>query len=293
VKVSPAIAGKVSATPAARTLAAKAALELTEVTGSGPQGRVQAVDVERASQVQTPMPVAQPSTVSEQRSIPYTGMRRAIGQNLQASYQQIPHIMLQVDVDMTASEALRVRANQNLRAGQEKVSLTAIIAHATVWALGRNPIINSRLEEDRIVLLPDIHLGIAVTVSEGLLVPVIHQAQLKGTFQIAAELREVTERARSGKLRQTDLQDGTFTISNLGMYGVDRFAAIINPPQTAILAVGQSRKQFVPDENGQPVLHSVMTATLSADHRVIDGADAARYLADLRQALENPEVMTL
>jgi pyruvate dehydrogenase E2 component (dihydrolipoamide acetyltransferase) len=283
--------GKVNATPAARTLAARVDVDLMGLSGSGPQGRIQAVDVERASVPAASL--AEPVRQATQRSIPYSGMRRAIGQNLQASYQQIPHIMLEVDVDMTASEALRARANQNLQAGQEKVSLTAMIARAVAWSLGRTPIINSRLEGDQIILLPEINLGIAVSLEGGLLVPVIQSAQNKGTLQIALELREAIERARSGKLRQTDLQDGTFSISNLGMLGVDRFSAIINPPQTAILAVGRVRKQFVPDTNGQPVLHSVMTATLSADHRVIDGADAARFLADLRQALENPEVMTL
>ncbi|KPL76548.1 hypothetical protein ADN00_11335 [Ornatilinea apprima] len=286
-------AGKVNATPAARSLAAQAKLELNQVSGSGPEGRIQAADVRRASQA-GPAATAPAVPAAARRTIPFTGMRRAIGLNLQASYQQIPHITLQVDVDMSASEALRVQANQMLPAGsKDKVSLTAVIARAVVWSLARNPILNSRLEEEEIVLLPDVNLGIAVALDEGLLVPVIQQAQGKGTLQLAAELREVTERARGGKLRQTDLQDGTFTISNLGMFGIDRFAAIINPPQTAILAVGQVRKQFVPDEHGQPVLHSVMTATLSADHRVIDGADAARFLADLRQALEKPEVMTL
>jgi pyruvate dehydrogenase E2 component (dihydrolipoamide acetyltransferase) len=153
--------------------------------------------------------------------------------------------------------------------------------------------LNSRLEENEIVLLPYVHMGVAVAVPEGLIVPVIKNADQKGTYQISDELRDITERARENKLVPDDLEGGTFTISNLGMYGIDRFTAIINPPQTAILAVGNIVDRFVPDENKNPVLKPIMTITASADHRVVDGAEVAEFLADVKKGLENPGVMIL
>jgi pyruvate dehydrogenase E2 component (dihydrolipoamide acetyltransferase) len=149
------------------------------------------------------------------------------------------------------------------------------------------------LDNDNIVLLPEIHIGVAVALETGLIVPVIRNVDQKPVTQLAQEMDELVKRARNNKLRPDDVSEGTFTISNLGMFGVDSFTAIINPPQTAILAVGRARRMFVPDENDQPVVRPIMTLNLGADHRVVDGAIAARFLADLRECIEHPELMAL
>jgi pyruvate dehydrogenase E2 component (dihydrolipoamide acetyltransferase) len=138
-----------------------------------------------------------------------------------------------------------------------------------------------------------VNIGVAVALDNGLIVPVIRNADKKSVFNISNEISLLAEKARQNNLKPDDLTEGTFTISNLGMFGVDRFTAIINPPQSAILAVSRAVKKFVPDENGQPVLHPMMTITLSADHRVIDGAIAAQFLSDLRNGLEQPEIIIL
>ncbi|MCS7008235.1 MAG: 2-oxo acid dehydrogenase subunit E2, partial [Gaiellaceae bacterium] len=263
------------------------------VAGTGPRGRIQSADV-RAAHAQA-APVAAPSAVSAPilRTIPLTGMRRTIATRLQQSFQQSPHIFFDAHIDATAMEALRAQANERLPKDAPRVSVTAIIAKACAWALSRHPMLNSRIEGDSIVLLSDIHLGIAVALDEGLIVPVVRDVPRKGLAQLAAEIADLAERARSNRLRPDDVAGGTFTISNLGMFGVDRFTAILNPPQVGILAVGTTRKQIVPDENDRPVARPILTVTLSADHRVVDGAVAARFLKDLRDGLEQPALLTL
>jgi pyruvate dehydrogenase E2 component (dihydrolipoamide acetyltransferase) len=225
-------------------------------------------------------------------------MRRTIAQRLQKSYQESPHIFFEAEIDVTGAEALRATANERLGKGQLKVSLTALIARACAWALGRHPMVNARIEGDDILLLAEINLGIAVALDAaeyggGLIVPVVRDVPRKGLAQLAAEIADLAERARTNRLRPDDVAGGTFTISNLGMFGVDRFTAIINPPQAAILAVGRVRKQFVPDAADQPVARPLMSVTLSADHRIVDGAVAARFLKDLRDGLERPELMMI
>lgn len=287
---------KVRATPAARRLAREKDLALENVHGSGPGGRVQAADVQGAAEKKAPavgMPVkkAAPAPASGVRSIPFEGMRKAIALNMAHSAQTIPSIQLEIDVDMEAALALHEQAK--LRAGEKKVSLTALIVKAVAWALSRNPMLNARLGENEILLLPDINIGVAVALESGLIVPVIHNADRKGVLQLAEEINDVSARARQNKLRSSDLEGGTFTISNLGMFGIDRFTAIINPPQVGILAVSAAKKQFVANEMGHPVLHSLMNIRLSADHRVVDGAEAARFLFDLRNGIEHPAEMLL
>ena len=207
------------------------------------------------------------------------------------SAQTIPAIQLEIDVDMERILALWERAKS--RAGDKKVSLTALIIKGVAWALTRHPVLNSQLGPNEIFLLPDVNLGLVVSIEDGLIVPVIHQADHKGILELAEEINGVTERARQGKLRVSDLEGATFTISNLGMFGIDRFTAIINPPQVGILAVSAVKKQFKANEFGEPVFHSMMNMRLSTDHRVVDGAEAARFLSDLRAVLENPEEMLL
>jgi pyruvate dehydrogenase E2 component (dihydrolipoamide acetyltransferase) len=213
-------------------------------------------------------------------------MRRTIAQRMQSSAQQAPHIMLSVDIEMT--RALAMRANFNARLGGEKpaVSMSAVLVKACAAALRQHPLLNSYFRNDQILVMPRVNVGLAVALEDGLIVPVVQDADQKSLLQIGQEVNELSRRARDGALQPQDVMDGTFTLSNLGMFGVDHFTAIINPPQVAILAAGQIARRFVPDEHDRPVLRSIMTVTLSVDHRVIDGAGAARFLATLRGILE-------
>ncbi len=297
--------GTVRSVPAARRLARETGVDLAGVVGSGPHGRVQSADVlEALKQAQQaaaapaapePRPALQPTAggLRVARAIPMTGMRRTIATRLQKAAQEIPHITFDADIDVTAAEALRARANARLKPGQAKVSLTALIARTCAWALKRHELLNSRLDGDSILVLDDVNIGVAVALDEGLIVPVVRDVARKGLGEIAADMADLTERARAGRLRPEDVQDGTFTISNLGMFGVDRFTAIINPPQVAILAVSRATRRIVPDVDGNPVTRPIMTVTLAADHRVVDGAVAARFLSDVRDALEQPELLVL
>ncbi len=285
------ISGKVAATPAARRAAFEGDVELASIQGSGPQGRIQEADVRKAASG-TPRP-ASVRTSSEVTRIPLKGMRRIIAENMARSWREAPHMTLQVDVDMSAAKTLRELSARKITGVVQKFTYTALLTKVVAWALVRHPKLNSRLEENEIVLLPSVHMGVAVAVSEGLIVPVIKNADQKSIYQISDELKDTAERARNNKLVPDDLEGGTFTISNLGMYGVDRFTAIINPPQSAILAVGNIVDRFVPDENKNPVLKPIMTITASADHRVVDGAEVAEFLADVKKGLESPGVMYL
>jgi pyruvate dehydrogenase E2 component (dihydrolipoamide acetyltransferase) len=284
-------AGKVAATPAARRVAAESDTELASITGSGPKGRIQEVDVRKAvSSTPQSISIHAPAEVTR---IPLKGVRRIIAENMARSMREAPHMTLQIDVNMNAAAELRELTARKINSMIQKFTYTALLTKVVAWALVLHPKLNSRLEENEIVLLPYVHMGVAVAVPEGLIVPVIKNADQKGTYQISDELRDITERARGNKLVPDDLEGGTFTISNLGMYGIDRFTAIINPPQTAILAVGNIVDRFVPDENKNPVLKPIMTITASADHRVVDGAEVAEFLADVKKGLENPGVMIL
>jgi len=309
--------GKVRAVPAARRLAREAGVELAEVTGSGPGDRVQSADVQRylASQPPTgvttasPVPVEAPqpaaaAPIGVERApqpgvqvLPLAGMRRTIALRLQRSAQEAPHINLEIRVDVTRAEALRAKANQQRGEGQPKVSLTAVLAKACAWALKRNPYLNAWLQStpqgEQIVLIQQVNLGIAVALEEGLIVPVVRQAEEKGLLQLAQEMEDLTKRARENRLRPEEVMDGTFSISNLGMFGVERFTAIINPPQVAILAVGAVHKEVIADENDQVMIRPMLTLTLCADHRVVDGAVAAAFLRDLKTVLEDPQLMVL
>jgi pyruvate dehydrogenase E2 component (dihydrolipoamide acetyltransferase) len=226
-------------------------------------------------------------------TISLSNIRKRIGDRLQASYQTSPHINLTVEVDMHEAEASRAR--MNTLAAQEEISpisVTAYLVRTLAWVLKRHPMLNATLTEDGIHLWEDVNIGIATAIDEGLIVPVIHQAGQKSIREINQELRYLTKQARVGNLTREEIQDGTFTISNLGMYGIQSFTAIINPPQSAILAVGAvERKPIVVDEDDTVKVHPMMKMTLGVDHRIIDGAVAAAFLAELVKALETPEVL--
>jgi pyruvate dehydrogenase E2 component (dihydrolipoamide acetyltransferase) len=265
------------------------------VRGSGPRGRIQAADVQTALHQQplspTPLPgegaQPQPTQADAPTLVKLEGMRKTIATRLQQSYQTAPHIFFDAQVDMTAIDALRAK----IKARDEKLSVTAVVVKACAWALRRHPWLNATLDGEQIALWPTANIGVAVALDAGLIVPVVHHAERLGLAAIQAKVDELADRARRNTLHINDMVDGTFTVSNLGMYGVDRFTAIINPPQVGILAVGRTQRLFVPDEHEQPTLRSFMTITLSADHRVVDGAQAAHFLQDLRSVLEDPALL--
>jgi len=224
--------------------------------------------------------------------VPLAGMRRTIAERMTASYRQAPHITFTVRVDVSGFEQVRAQFNAKAQAtGQPRASVTALIVKAVAWALKRHPYLNSTLHGDEIHLLPEVNVGVAVALEEGLIVPVVHDADRKSVGEIAAAVHDLTIRAREGRLAPVDVAGGTFTVSNLGPFGIEQFTAIINPPQAAILAVGATQPEPVVDEGGQVVVRPIMRMTLSADHRIVDGAIAARFLSDLREALEAPALI--
>ena len=274
---------RVRATPAARRIARERGVDLKAVRGTGPRGRVQAADVLAFAAVPPAAPALAPEV------IPLAGMRRTIAERMTASYQTAPHITFTVRVDMGSLESARARLNEEAEAtGGPRVSVTALLVKAVAWALRRHPWLNSTLQGEEIHLLPEINVGVAVALDEGLIVPVVRQADRKGIAEIAAEVNDLVARAREGQLTPADVAGGTFTVSNLGPFGVEQFTAIINPPQAAILAVGATQREPVVNEAGEVVVRPVMRMTLSADHRIVDGAQAARFLVDLKGALEAP-----
>jgi pyruvate dehydrogenase E2 component (dihydrolipoamide acetyltransferase) len=270
----------VRATPAARRIARERGIDLALVPGTGPQGRVQAADVlafEPAAAAQV---------------VPLTGVRRTIAERMTASYRTTPHIALTVRVDMGAFEETRAQLNARIEATDHpRVSVTTLLVKATAWALRQHPWLNSTLQGDEIRLLPQVNIGVAVALQEGLIVPVVREADRKGVAQIATQIEDLANRAREGRLTPADVAEGTFTVSNLGPLGVEQFTAILNPPQAAILAVGAVQPEVVPGDGGQTVVRPMMRMTLSVDHRIVDGAVAARFLDTLRKALEAPALL--
>ena len=279
----------IPATPAARRIARERGLGLETVTGSGPRGRVQAVDVSFKAQSLRETPVdGRPAEVVEIR-----GMRQTIAERMQASFQTNPHIALTIEVDVSKLETVRAHLNTLAEKRHEpKISMTALLVKIVAWALEQNPYLNASLIGGKIYLWKDINVGIATAIEGGLIVPVVHQANSLSLRQLADTLQDMTTRAREGKLDLRDVQHGTFTISNLGMFGINHFRAIINPPESAILAVGKVvRKPVVINAQDEVAVRPMMSITLSADHRVIDGVVAAQFLQDLAQAIEMPEAL--
>jgi pyruvate dehydrogenase E2 component (dihydrolipoamide acetyltransferase) len=281
----------VPATPAARRVAQEHAISLETVAGTGPRGRVQAADILAA--VNSVPSSTTPINGRKAEIIPLTSIRRTIAERLQKSFQESPHIALTVDVDMTAIENTRKRFNEKAeKSGQSRITVTALIIKIVAWALAKNPYINSSFNGDSISLWKDVNIGVATAVPQGLVVPVIKGANHMGVSEINAQLIALAERARDNKLKLDDVQGGTFTISNLGMFGIHQFRAVINPPESAILAVGSTvRKPMVVDAQDCVEVRPMVSLTLSADHRVIDGVVAARFLSDLVAGFESPSLL--
>jgi pyruvate dehydrogenase E2 component (dihydrolipoamide acetyltransferase) len=306
--------GKVRVSPLARKIADEKGVDLNTVTGTGPEGRIIKRDVLEAASRPRPaasakaegagtVKAAGPSTAGqatpvhqavklEQKQIPLSNMRQVIARRLVESKQQIPHFYLSIDVVMDKLIELRGQVNEQI--APEKLSVTDFIARGVAIALSRNPAMNASFAGNAIVQHGTVDLGIAVALDDGLVVPVIRQAHTKGVRAISGEIKNLADLGRKRKLKADQMTGSTFTISNLGMYGVKNFNAIVNPPESGILAVGGTTWQPVVKEVGgkrEVVAAQVMNLTLSADHRVVDGATGAKFLQDLKTVLEAPLTM--
>lgn len=277
--------GRLFASPLARRLAAQWHVDLLGVTGTGPHGRIVRRDVEaardRAPVAAAPSAAGRPAA----RRVPHTGMRRAIARRLTESKQNVPHFYLSVDCRMDALLALRAQANHG---GAVKLSVNDFIVRAAALALREVPEVNVSWHEDAIEYHAGADISVAVATDGGLVTPIVRDADVKSLSAIAGEIVELAGRAKINRLKPEEFTGGSLTVSNLGMYGISQFAAIINPPQAAILAVGAAERRPVVNEAGELVAATVMTVTLSADHRAVDGAVGARWLAALRTLIENP-----
>jgi pyruvate dehydrogenase E2 component (dihydrolipoamide acetyltransferase) len=273
-------ATRVLASPKAKRIAKEQGIDLKSIgRGSGPDGAVLAGDVLRTAG----SPASMAPTYDAQALIPLTAMRRIIGERMTQSKQSAPHFYLSMDIDMSAVTELRNSGQQ--RADEIIPSINDFILHATARALKDHPALNSSFTEAGVQRHAEINIGVAVALEEGLVVPVIRNADRLSLVNLAIQSRKLASKAQHKKLMPRDYEGGTFTVSNLGMLGVDSFIAIINPPQCAILAVGRVAPRVVADE-GMFAIRSLMTATLSGDHRVIDGAMGGRFLLSLKSYLE-------
>jgi len=281
-----AAAESVKATPVARREAELAGIDLRTVQGTGPGGRITKDDVRNRVEAApvaepAPVPAAAPAGDGEVKRIPLTPMRKVIARRMCESKFAAPHYYVTVEVNMQAAKTFRA----GLRF---KASFNDLVLYATMKALRLHPEVNVRWAEDAIEQVSDINLGMAVALPTGLIVPVIRRAQLLSLEGLCAVTKDLAERAQKGKLLPDDYTGNTFTVSNLGAFGVDHFTAIINQPDSAILAIGQIKDRVVVIDGGI-FIRPIMKLTLSSDHRVIDGAVAARFLADLKQILETAD----
>jgi pyruvate dehydrogenase E2 component (dihydrolipoamide acetyltransferase) len=290
------LAGGAVVTPLARRLAGDAGIDLTRLTGSGPHGRIVARDVASvASQRGAP---GAPAPSADQimalyrdtpfEEVPLDGMRRTIAARLVQAKQTVPHFYLSTDLDIGRLLALRTEVNAAAQNDASRLSVNDLIIKAWAAALQRVAAANAVWAQDRILRFKHSDIAVAVAIEGGLITPVIRQAELKTLSAISAEMRALAERARARHLQPHEYQGGASSISNLGMYGVREFAAIINPPQSTILAVGAARRQAVERPDGGVGFASLMTVTLSCDHRVVDGALGAELLASFRGFVEQP-----
>ena len=306
--------GRIKASPVARRMAAESGIALASLAGSGPGGRIVKADIEAAlaagpivapSPAPTPAPAAAPAPAPaptpaptlvappsglEDRVEEASQMRKAIARRLGQSIGPVPHFFLTTEVDM--GRALELRADLNARFADGKIGVTDLLLKATAEALNRHAGVNASWEENAIRYHGAVHLGIAVALDEGLITPVLRDAGRKGLRQMSVEARDLIARARARKLAPEEYQGGTFSVSNLGMFEIDQFTAIINPPEAGILAIGQTIEKPVA-VNGQVVVRKRMRVTMSCDHRVIDGATGAAFLGAFKAMLENPLEMIL
>ena len=292
--------GRVKASPLAKKVAAEKGVALAALTGSGPGGRIVKKDVLNApanghapggggSSIYAAGPVAQ------EGSTKLTTMRSVIAKRLLESKTTIPHFYLEIEIDAKPLLELRAQLNESLGKMKPpvKLSLNDFVLKAAAEAVRRVPAVNASFEGDSIRQFANVQLSFAVAIAEGLITPIVREAQNKSLIQISGEAKALAAKAKEGKLKPDEFQGGTFTVSNLGMLGIDRFSAIINPPQAAILAIGNIVKKPVVGANDEIVVGHRQSITLSCDHRVVDGAVGSAYLKELRELIEKPALLLL
>ncbi|ATR20325.1 Dihydrolipoamide acetyltransferase component of pyruvate dehydrogenase complex [Roseomonas mucosa] len=310
--------GRVFASPLARRMAEQAGIDLGAVQGSGPNGRIVKADIEAAQkkggvqggaaakpaaaaqpaaapaaapQAEAPKPAPKaPAITAPHKAIPNSSMRKVIARRLSESKQTVPHFYVSMDIQLDA--LLKLRADLNARApkdgpGAFKLSVNDLVIKAAAATLRKFPNVNATWTDDAIIQYDDVDISVAVSIPEGLITPIVRKADQKGLATISNEMKDLAARAKSGKLKPEEFQGGGFSISNMGMFGVKDFAAIINPPQAGILAVSSGEQRPVV-KDGALAVATVMTCTLSVDHRVVDGALAAEWLASFKKTVEDP-----
>jgi pyruvate dehydrogenase E2 component (dihydrolipoamide acetyltransferase) len=278
--------GRIKASPLARRMARERGIELSGIRGTGPDGRIVAEDVERAEAGGPTAPATMPARVpaDEVERVPLSNVRKTIARRLTEAWQ-IPVFQLQASADMTRVNALVARLRE--RDPDVRVTVTDVLTRVCAQALMRHREVNAEFTEDAILLHPSANVGLAVAAPQGLVVPVIRGAERLSLTEIAGVRADLVRRAREAKLRAADLEGGTFTISNLGMYAVESFTAVLNPPQAAIVAVGATEERVVPLD-GETGVRPMVTLTVTFDHRAVDGAPAAAFLQTLKESLEDP-----
>ena len=293
-----AVAGRILASPLARRLARENGLDLADISGTGPGGRIVEADIEAAVTARDAAPEAAPAPAADAALAPEGGeradlsrMRQAIARVTSDSKREAPHFYVAVDIDMTAAMALRRDINDELPSSS-RVSVNDLIVKASALAISKHPKFNSFFRGDHLQMNPSINVGIAIALESGLIVPGVPGCENKTLAQIAAASRDLIDRANNGTLQAEEYAGTTYSVSNLGMFDVDSFTAIIFPPHAAILAVGAVKEQPVA-RDGQLAIAEMMKATLSVDHRVADGAEAAQFLMEIKRLLEKPVSLLL
>jgi len=300
---APAASGgqRIFASPLAKRIAAEKGVNLAGIKGSGPNGRIVKADVEGVKPGAAPAPEAAPKaapktpvqpifTAPGDKRVPHTAIRKIIARRMLESKQTVPHFYLTVDLEIDALLAARQAINDVARKQGAKVSVNDMVIKACAKALRDHPECNASWSEDEMVLYGAVDISVAVATDRGLITPIVRNADMKGVAQISIEMKDLAGRAKEGKLKLDEFQGGGFTISNLGMFGVNSFSAIINPPQAMILAVGVGEERVVA-RKAQMVVRQMMSCTLAVDHRVVDGAMGAQFLQTLRAYIEQPAAM--
>jgi len=294
--------GRIFVSPLARRMAEQAGIALSGLKGSGPNGRIVKADIEAALSGAKPAPAAAPAAAAARapapaaaitaphRLVPNSTMRKVIARRLTEAKQTIPHFYVSMDIEIDA--LLKLREELNAKSPKEgpgafRLSVNDLIIKAAAVTLRRVPRVNASYTEDNIILYDDVDISVAVSIPDGLITPIVRKADQKGLAAISNEMKDLIARAKTGKLKPEEFQGGGFSISNMGMYGVSDFAAVINPPQAAILAVASGQQRPVV-KDGQVVAATMMTCTLSVDHRVVDGALGAEWLAAFKSVMEDP-----
>jgi len=280
---------RVLASPLAKKIALEKGVDLTKIIGTGPGGRITQEDVLKTAQAGGKPTV--PGEISAPEVIPVSGIRRTIGQRMSESKKNIPHFYLSIEVDMSKFMELRKQLSESIEKEKgARFSVTDLLVKVVAQAIQKQPLVNSTFDGREIRLLKEINIGVAMAGKDGLIVPVIRRANECSIGEISSRTKELNQRLQNGTLSLDDVTGGTFTLSNLGMYGIDLFTAIINPPQCVILAVGKVSKRPVV-VNDEVVVKPMMWMTLSVDHRILDGKQAAEFLGEIRGLVENPYLL--